>query len=253
MAAAWRKAQADVEEAKRAKFAGKRTAGGAAAAAAAAAADTGGNDEQPVGAGSSEAAAAAAKRRPPPLPLPDSLPPQLTSQSSTLPRQVSLVPRAGLATEMDRLKAELAAESNKLREVVEVQSKTVAALKQHAERMEAQAENDKKELQKFKIDLLRRSIEGPEHLMRVMSDYPMAPQHVGNGGGGGPRLGDIVLDLPLPAAVQRRAAAAAAEYDMGPLIPTLLPGGGDGAFSDAMMGDGGGRMQVGRGKRQGRV
>lgn len=54
-----------------------------------------------------------------------------------------------------RVRAELAAEAANLRSVVEEQSAQVAALKQHAERMEAQAENAQSE-----VSFLRALVRG---------------------------------------------------------------------------------------------
>ncbi len=74
------------------------------------------------------------------------------------------------------MRAELQHEAANLRSVVAEQSAQVAALKQHAERMEAQAENAQQKVMQMRVDLIRNSMAAPETLMHMLSDYPMQPQ-----------------------------------------------------------------------------
>lgn len=73
-------------------------------------------------------------------------------------------------------------------------------------------------MQKMRIDMIRKSAEAPEHLMRVIADY--IPDHASHMPPP-PALMDIGLDLPPPAALQRRAHVPPPVYDMGGLIPAI--------------------------------
>lgn len=73
-------------------------------------------------------------------------------------------------------------------------------------------------MQRMRIDMIRKSAEAPEHLMRVIADY--IPDHAA-AMHQPPSLVDIGLDLPPPAALQRRAHAPPPVYDMGGLIPPV--------------------------------
>ncbi len=55
--------------------------------------------------------------------------------------------------------------------MVAAQSETVAALKGHAERMEAEAGRAREQVAAMRLGLIRGSGQEPEHLLRVMADY----------------------------------------------------------------------------------
>lgn len=59
------------------------------------------------------------------------------------------------------------------------------------------------QVNKMRIDMIRSSLAAPESMMRILSDYPMVPDAPPP-----PSMLDIALDLPEPAAVQRRAVQA---------------------------------------------
>ena len=51
----------------------------------------------------------------------------------------------------------------------------MAALRAHAERMEAEAESAKERVNKMRIDMIRSSMAAPESMLRMLSDYPLHP------------------------------------------------------------------------------
>ncbi|GIL70786.1 hypothetical protein Vretimale_3880 [Volvox reticuliferus] len=123
------------------------------------------------------------------------------------------------AAELAAVKQELAAEAAQLREVVAAQGQQVAALKSHAERMEAEAGRAREQVAAMRLGLVQQrgtaapAGGGPAYDFdnQLVAVPPPPP----------PALADIDLDLPPTGAMLRRSAAPPPAYDMGPAIPAV--------------------------------
>ncbi|GFR43891.1 hypothetical protein Agub_g5020 [Astrephomene gubernaculifera] len=195
---------------------------------------------------------------PPPPPMPMPPPPPLFPQDPLLPlgggsALLDALPRATATTlppatplvvekvrqvaaaELAAVKQELAAEAAQLREVVAAQGQQVAALKSHAERLEAEAERARGHVAAMRVGMLQRALSGagfapqpeePEPLMRAMADYDRvvltgAQAAAAPAAAPPPALVDIGLDLPPTAVELRRQAGPPPMFDMGPVIPPM--------------------------------
>ncbi|EFJ50945.1 hypothetical protein VOLCADRAFT_88396 [Volvox carteri f. nagariensis] len=229
LADAWEKARQEAEELRRNKFASKRGAGGVSHGPGG---GGGGGRASPGaggrGGGSWVDGADEGSEAPPPMATHHSAPapqagggfgdvfsPPMAAPVAGRPSTPMVVEkvRQVAAAELAAVKQELAAEAAQLREVVAAQGQQVAALKTHAERMEAEAERAREQVTAMRLGLIQQR-SGPEfdpdHALAAVPPGPLPPALV-----------DIDLDLPPTGAMLRRNAAPTPVYDMGPAIPAV--------------------------------